>query len=327
MEAASYVQQLYDLRMDDAFNAISGTDRIELMQTFIRIVEAGSLSAAAARLGTTQPTVSRRLQALERALGLKLMKRSTHGMGLTDDGARCHAHARDLLDTWRAMEADLRGAHAAPQGILRVLVPHAFGQDQLIAPLADYLNAYPEVRVEWLLQDRQPDFVAEGIDCAIQVGDVDDPRVVALRLAEVPRIVVGAPRLLGGAAPLKQASELASLPWLALRTYYRDEVVLSGPKGALCRFPIRPRMATDSLYALRNAATAGLGVAILSSWLVEPDLAAGTLVHIAPAWRAAPLPVHLVYPHARFYPARLMRFLEVMRAAMPGVAGMRSGAD
>lgn len=312
--------------MNDAFATPSGTDRIELMQTFIRIVDAGSLSAAAAQLGTTQPTVSRRLQALERTLGLRLIKRSTHGLGLTDDGKRCYAHARDLLDSWRAMEADLRGAQAAPQGMLRVLVPHAFGQDQLIAPLARFLRQYPGVSVEWLLHDRRPDFVAEGIDCAIQVGAVDDPAMVAQRLAEVPRIVVAAPQLLAGGGVPQDAQALAALPWLALRTYYRDEVTLTGPGGAVSRFAINPRMATDSLYALRNAAMGGLGAAIVSAWLVEADIAQGRLVHLAPDWQAAPLPVHLVYPHARFYPARLTRFLEVMREAMPGLAGMRSGA-
>lgn len=312
--------------MNDAFAVPSGTDRIELMQTFIRIVDAGSLSAAAAQMGTTQPTVSRRLQALERMVGLRLIKRSTHGLGLTDDGKRCYVHARDLLDNWRAMESDLRGAQAAPRGVLRVLVPHAFGQDQLIAPLARFLRQYPGVAVEWLLHDRRPDFVAEGIDCAIQVGAVDDPAVVAQRLAEVPRIVVAAPQLLAGGGVPQDAQALAALPWLALRTYYRDEVTLTGPGGAVSRFAINPRMATDSLYALRNAAMGGLGAAIVSAWLVEADMTQGRLVHLAPDWQAAPLPVHLVYPHARFYPARLTRFLEVMREAMPGLAGMRSGA-
>src|SRR5690349_1534783 len=85
-------------------------DRLELMQTFIRIVDAGSLSAAAARMGTTQPTVSRRLQALERSLGLRLLQRSTHAMKLTEDGVRCYERAKELLASWDMLEADLRGA-------------------------------------------------------------------------------------------------------------------------------------------------------------------------------------------------------------------------
>lgn len=100
---------------------LPGVDRIELMQTFVRIVEAGSLSAAAQRLATTQPTVSRRLQTLEKLLGLKLLQRNTHVMKLTEDGERCYAHACTLLESWQGIEDDLRGVTEEPQGILRVL--------------------------------------------------------------------------------------------------------------------------------------------------------------------------------------------------------------
>lgn len=294
-----------------------GVDRIELMQTFVRIVETGSLSAAAEQLKTSQPTVSRRLQTLERLLGLRLLQRSTHVMKLTEDGERCYAHAKDLLDSWKAMEADLRGTQDEPEGNLRVLVPHAFGQDQLLVPLADYLMRYPNVSVEWLLHDRRPDFIAEGIDCAIQVGEVDNLSVVAIRLFEVPRIVVAAPSLMQD-KPMDSVKNLPSLPWLALRTYYRDQVTLTRQSdGSEHRFEIQPRMSTDSLYALRNAALAGLGVAIVSSWLVKEDIQQQRLVQLMPDWRAASLPVSLVYPHARFYPARLRLFIDTIRKTMP----------
>lgn len=318
----------------------AGSDRIELLQTFVRIVESGSLSAAAQQLGTTQPTVSRRLQALERSLGSRLLQRSTHAMKLTEDGERCFAHASELLAHWLAMESDLRGAHDTPRGLLRVQAPHAFGQDQLIAPLADFLRRHPEVSVEWLLHDRPPDFIAEGIDCAIQVGPVLDPSVVAVHIAEVPRIVVAAPQLLevqGG--PPTHPQGLRDLPWLALRTYYVREVVLyaqedahgagnedarDGAGPAPETIAIEPRMRTDSLHALRHAALAGLGTALVSAWVVQEDLRSGRLVHLVPGWHASPLPVHLVYPPARHQPARLRAFLEAMRTAIPSLAGMRA---
>ena len=294
-------------------------DRFELMETFVRIVDAGSLSAAAAQLGTTQPTVSRRLQALERSLGVRLLRRSTHSMTLTEDGQRCLERARELLANWHAFEADLRGAGDEPEGTLRVIAPHAFGQHQLVAPLADYLARHPRVNVEWLLHDRRPDFIAEGIDCAIQVGEVDDQNVVAIKLAEVPRIVVAAPALAALLPATQEPGDLARLPWLAMRPYYRTEVALSAlaplAAGPDARFAIVPRMSTDSLYALRTAAAMGVGAAVASAWLVADDIAQGRLVHLAPQWRAAPLPVWLVYPKARFYPARLRRFLDVIRAS------------
>ena len=192
-------------------------DRIELMRTYIRIVEAGSLSAAAGQMDTTQATVSRRLQSLEGLLGVKLILRTTHAMKLTDDGERCYRHARQVVDAWLALEDDLRIADDRPVGVLRVRAPHAFGQQQLLAPL----------------------------------------------------------------------------------------------------------VSTDSLYVARNTALAGLGVAMVSSWTVVEDIAAGRLIELFPQWRPASLPVHLVYPWARYYPTRLRKFLDLMREIMPDLAGMQ----
>lgn len=294
--------------------ALAG-DRIELLQTFVRIVESGSLSAAAQRLDTTQPTVSRRLQALERHFGVRLLQRSTHAATLTPDGERCLAMARSLIDEWEAMQESLRGSRSAASGTLKVLVPHALGQGSLIEPLAHYLRAHPDVNVEWLLSDRRPDFVAEGFDCAIQVGEINDPNLVVVPLFSLPRIVIAAPSLLGRRRPPQTPDGLHALPWLALQTFYRERVVLHPVQGgAPHAFDIRPRLGTDSLYALRSAALAGLGAAVVSAWLVVEELRAGRLVHLCPQWVASPLPVHLVYPYARFQPARLKRFLEAIKS-------------
>lgn len=297
-------------------------DRLALLETFVRIVEAGSLSAAAPLLQTTQPTVSRRLRALEQALGVPLLQRSTHGMRLTLDGERCYQRARTLLDDWAAFQADMGGAGAEPEGLLRVAVPHAFGQDKFVAPLADFLRAHPRVTVEWLLEDVVDDARARGIDCVIQVGQPTDPAMVAIRLAAVPRIVVGAPSLLAG-GPLPQDPEaLAAMPWLSLRTYYRDELVLTHAITGESRVvPLRSRLSTDSLYALRSAALRGLGACAGSAWLLADDVARGDLVHLAPQWQPAPLPIWITYPQAGHYPSRLLRFVEAMREAVPGVVG------
>lgn len=289
-------------------------DRIELMNTFVRIVEAGSLSAAATQMRTTQPTVSRRLQTLEKQLGLRLLRRSTHALKLTEDGERCFARARELIADWQAFEADMRG-DGEPEGTLRVMVPHAFGQQLLVKPLAEYVRQHPRVSVDWLLNDRHPDFIADGVDCAIHVGDVTDPGVVAIKLAEVPRIVVAAPSVLPeGKRPPRHASELASLPWLALRTYYRTELTLTRMRdGEQCRIPMHPRISTDSLYALRSAALLGLGACAGSTWLLREDIEAGRLVQLVPDWQAAPLPCHLIYPYARLHSPKLKRFVDAMR--------------
>lgn len=299
-------------------------DRIALLHTFVRIVESGSLSAAASQLSTTQPTISRRLQALEQLLGIKLIQRTTHSMKLTDDGERCYRHAHQLIGNWQNMEDDVSAVRDEPLGILRVRAPHAFGQDQLIDPLGDYLQRYPHTSVEWTLNDHSPDFIHEGIDCAIHVGQVTDEGVVAVLLAEVPRIVVASPALLADSPPIAGLQQLAQLPWLALNSFYRNEVTLYPVRGGKpAHFAIAPRISTDSLYAVRKAAVNGLGAAMVSSWLVKEDLAEGRLQHLLPEWQANPLPIYLLYPYASYYPARLRKFLALMKEVMPGLTGTR----
>ena len=299
-------------------------DRIELMRTFIRIVEAGSLSSAARQLDTTQATVSRRLQSLESMLGNRLILRTTHAMKLTADGERCYQHARQVVDAWLALEDEMSIADDRPVGVLRVRAPHAFGQQQLLGPLVSFLQRYPQLAVEWMLNDKTVDFLSDNIDCAIRVGAEVDPATVSVLLAEVPRSLVVAPQLLSRYPALAMPEDLSRLPWVAISTFYQHEVELQHQEDSReISFGIVPCLSTDSVYVARNTALAGLGVAIVSSWAVTEDIAAGRLVELFPQWRASSLPVHLVYPWARYYPTRLRKFLDLMREVMPQVAGMQ----
>jgi DNA-binding transcriptional LysR family regulator len=245
--------------MSTDFSTINpSADRMMLVETFVRIVDAGSLSAAARALATTQPTISRRLKALEKSLGVRLLQRSTHAMKLTDDGMRCYARAKELIAGWQEFESEIRGAVDEPVGMLRVVAPHAFGQQQLVAPLAEYLARYPRMTVDWVLHDRTPDFIGEGIDCAIRVGEVPDPSMVAIRLGDVPRIVIATPGLFAGRALPVHPDELSALPWIAVSHYYRDEVTLTHARtGETVRVPVQPRIYTDNLYAMRSAVALG----------------------------------------------------------------------
>ena len=299
-------------------------DRVELMRTFVRIVEAGSLSAAARQLNTTQATVSRRLHSLEAMLGVKLVLRTTHAMKLTDDGERGYQHAKHIIDAWLALEDGLNVTEDEPVGMLRVRAPHAFGQQQLLTPLLSFLARYPNLSVEWMLNDKTVDFLSDNIDCAIRVGAEVDPATVSVLLAEVPRSVVATPALLAQFDAITLPEQLSSLPWIAINTFYQHNVSLTHQyRREPVTFPIAPRLSTDSIYVARNAALAGLGVAVVSSWTVTEDIAQGRLVELVPEWQATPLPVHLVYPWARYYPGRLRKFLELMKKVMPELAGMR----
>lgn len=297
-------------------------DRVELMRTFIRIVESGSLSAAARQLETTQATISRRLQSLESLLGAKLILRSTHAMKLTDDGERCYQHARQVVDAWLAMEDELQLTDDQPVGTLRVRAPHAFGQEQLLMPLIGFLAEHPQLSVEWMLNDKNVDFMSDNIDCAIRVGAEVDPATVSVLLAEVPRCTVASPELLAKHPTITHPQMMSTLPWIAISTFYQHDVTLRRQEESVT-FSLVPRLSTDSLYVAKNAALAGLGIAIVSSWTVEEDLAQGRLVELLPDWQAAALPVHLVYPWARYYPTRLRKFLDLMRDVMPKIAGMQ----
>ena len=263
-------------------------DRIELMRTFIRIVEAGSLSSAARQLETTQATVSRRLQSLESMLGSRLILRTTHAMKLTDDGERCYQHARQVVDAWLALEDEMSIADDRPVGVLRVRAPHAFGQQQLLGPLVSFLQRYPQLAVEWMLNDKTVDFLSDNIDCAIRVGAEVDPATVSVLLAEVPRSLVVAPELLSRYPALAIPQDLSRLPWVAISTFYQHEVELQHQEDSReLSFGIVPCLSTDSVYVARNTALAGLGAAIVSSWAVTEDIAAGRLIEPFPQWRAS----------------------------------------
>lgn len=301
---------------------MSAVDRMDLMLTFVRIVDGGSLSAAASLMEMSQPTISRRLKTLEDLLGVELLLRNTHAIKLTDDGERCYIHAKKLTAGWEELREDLGGPEGNLAGRLAVKVPHAFGQDQLIRPLVDYLESNPHVSVEWVLSDRPPDFISERIDCAIHVGAVTDPSHVAVLLAEIPRIVVASRSVLENRI-LDRVDQLSELPWVSLNTFYGNEIVLQNIKsGEIARMSITPRFSTDSLFATRQAVLAGVGVGVLSSWIAVDDLQKGDLVNVFPDWLAPSLPVYLVYPYASYYPARMRKFFEVMREFIPRIAGM-----
>lgn len=309
----------------------SGPDRLALLQTFLRVAEAGSFSAAAQQLGTTQPTVSRRVQQLETLLGARLVQRSTRGLRLTEEGERCAAQAQELVDRWQTMSEDLGQGEGPLTGLLRLRVPHAFGQSQLIEPLAAFLQRHAGVSVEWMLDDQLPDFSRDAVDCSLIVGRIDQPNLVAVPLAQVPRVLVAAPSLAAAMPPdleqLPPAALTAALeaqPWLALTSFYRDGIELKAASGSQrLKVSFRPRLGTDSLFALIESARRGVGLALASQWAVIDDLAQGRLVRLLPQWCATPLPISIVYPTRRLQPARVRAFVAVMREVVPGMPGMR----
>ncbi len=245
-------------------------------------------------------------------------------MKLTDDGERGYQHAKHIIDAWLALEDGLNVTEDEPVGTLRVRAPHAFGQQQLLEPLLQFLARYPQLSVEWMLNDKTVDFLSDNIDCAIRVGAEVDPATVSVLLAEVPRSLVISPALLAQYDDITYPEQLSTLPWIAVNTFYQHSISLTErQRSHSVTVDISPRLSTDSIYVARNAALAGLGVTIVSSWMVEEDIANERLVALLPEWHAASLPVHLVYPWARYYPTRLRKFLALMKDVMPQLTGMK----
>ena len=178
------------------------------------------------------------------------------------------------------------------------MVPHAFGQAQLLPTMLDFLAQHPQLSLEWILEDRRPDFVAEGIDCAVRVGPVDEPRM-ARRWPKCRASSWQRPRW---CRPRWCTPEQAqSLPWISLVTYYRERLLLHDAQGRAHTLSISPRLLTDNLFVVAGRAR-GLGAAVVSAWLVAEDLAQGRLVQLLPDWQAPALPVHVVFPAARQQP-------------------------
>ncbi|PST96562.1 LysR family transcriptional regulator [Photobacterium iliopiscarium] len=303
-------------------------DRILLLTTWVRIVEAGSLSAAAKQLKTTQPTVSRRLQSLEQMFKCKLMLRTTHQLKLTDEGDTCYQYAKQLLEQWSILEDTVGSDTTLIKGRLRVRAPHAFGQQQLIKPLMKYLTIYPEMRIDWLLNDTSPDFLADNIDCAIHVGAITNPNVVAKLIGYVPRIIVAAPEVIKKHGDIKNISELQQWPWIAVSTFYNHELILKNTlSNELSVLGIDPILSTDNLYSALECIKGGLGIGAISSWLVKPYLLIGQLVHMAEHWQADPLPVYFVYPYSNYYSKRLRLFMEIMTIGIQQMIGIDPNGD
>lgn len=317
---------LYTQRMN--INNPKNLDRILLLTTWVRIVEAGSLSAAAKQLKTTQPTVSRRLQSLEQIFKCKLMLRTTHQLKLTDEGDTCYQHAKQLLEQWSILEDSVGSDTAKIKGRLRVRAPHAFGQQQLIKPLMEYLTLYPEMRIDWLLNDISPDFLADNIDCAIHVGAITNPNVVAKLIGYVPRIIVAAPKVIKKHGDINNISELQQWPWIAVSTFYNHELILKNTlSNELSVLGLDPILSTDNLYSALECIKGGLGIGAISSWLVKPYLLTGQLVHMAEHWQADPLPIYFVYPYSNYYSKRLRLFMEVMTIGIQQMIGIDPNGD
>lgn len=284
-------------------------DRLTLLETFVRIAERQSLSKAARDLGTSQPSVSRQLAALESRLGVVLIRRTTHDVTLTPDGLALLKDARRMIWEWEAIE-DRHGEDDALKGAIRVIAPIALGQSLFVKAAAQFMKDHPNITIDWRLRDDAIRFAEEGCDCWLKIGPVPDDTLIVRELAGVERLVVGTPECLERHA----GAELEAMPWLTLGPFEGNRIELFDQNETAQSFSVKPKMASDNIFAVYEVAMQGVGIAIMPRWFVTSDLDDGTLIDAAPELRAARLPLNLALAPSTNRPARVEQFCDFIQS-------------
>ncbi|MBP6893342.1 MAG: LysR family transcriptional regulator [Gammaproteobacteria bacterium] len=300
-------------------------DRLDLLDTFVRVAEAGSLSKAARTLGITQPTASRRLLELERMLGCKLALRTTASFSLTDEGRQLVAEARALADRWAGLAERISGARSRPEGTLRVIGPSGYGTGFLTDAVTDLRAAWPQLRVELTLTDRVVDLAASGAECWVCVGEVRDPGLVSRALGSMERVLVASPALLARTGPVTLA-RLPTLPCVGLVPHVMGTLRLLDRSGRAQMVPIDTPLRTDSLLSSYRAILNGDGIGAAAPWMCQADIDAGRVRRVLPRWWLEPVSIHVAMPPGAYRPARVTAFIDALRRRMHRLPGFRPAA-
>lgn len=289
-------------------------DIVQAMSLFRRVVESGSFSLAAKTSHLSQPTVSKRIAALEHHLGVKLISRSTRQLALTDAGRHYYAQCVHILDELAETEAGLRRQQASPAGLLRVNIPIVFGRLEILPRLWPFLERYPDLKMELIMEDRAIDLVKEGVDLAIRVGRLDDNAMfVAQKIGASPRVTVASRDYLARRGEPQSLQDLARhdcIVYSLLRT--GNEWHFTGPRGKET-IRVQGRFIANNPDAIREAAIAGAGIAVAPHWLVVEALQQGRLVTILGDYAPTPFEINAIYPERRFVPAGVRCFIEHLR--------------
>lgn len=275
-------------------------DRFQEMRVFVAVVEAGSFTAAAERLGMSKAAASRQVADLEERLGVRLLQRTTRRLSATAEGEVFHARCRELLDRLEEAEAEAGSGSAQAVGLLRANVPLSFGVLHLAPLWPALLGRHPGLALDVTLSDRVADLVEEGYDLAVRIGQLPASSLVSRRLASTRLVLCAAPAYLEAHGAPRRPAELAHHDVIAYSLFSAgDHWSFSGPGGEET-VRVRPRMRANNGDTCRAAALAGQGIILQPSFMVGADLAQGTLREPMPEWRSLELGIYAVYPSRRY---------------------------
>lgn len=285
-------------------------DKLRAMEIFVRIVDEGSLTAAAGALGMSGPSVVRALAALERAMSVRLMNRTTRRSSLTDEGREYYARCKRVLAEVEEADASICARRAAPSGRLRLTAPVAYGRMHVAPVVADFMAKYPQMEIELLLLDRIIDLVEEGVDVALRIGNLPDSTLVAVPAGATRRVVCAAPSYLKQAGVPKSPADLADHRCIVFSGLSRaTDWSFAGKRSA--QVDVRPALRTNQFDVAVDACLRGLGCGQFLCYQVDSLLNAGKLKRVLAEFEPAPLPIHVVYPHGRHVSANVRAFIDM----------------
>lgn len=289
-------------------------DRFGDVEAFLAIVERGNLSTAARHLGRSLQAISRSLAALEKSVGVELVRRTTHRTQPTEAGYDFYRRVKPALQEIAEAKVEAGNRSAEPSGLLRIGGPELFGPRYLIPVVARFMELYPRLEVELSLSNRFVDLAQEGIDLAIRIGELPDSDLKVRRLGAMRRVVFGAPSYFDKHGRPRHPSELAEHPCV-FRNTDRDAGAwqfLDGSKPLTVK--VNGRLHLDNAAASHAAVATGLGIGRVPLWQIQDLVDSGTVEVILESFEQPAVPVHIVWPAARLPLAKTRLFIDFLAA-------------
>jgi DNA-binding transcriptional LysR family regulator len=295
-------------------------DRLTEMEAFVQVIDHGGFTKAARRMGLSKSAISKHVSALEGRLAVRLLNRTTRRVSPTELGLAYYDRARSVLAAASEADSMATAMQAAPKGALRVSAPVSFGVRHLAPAVAEFLCAYTEVEINMLLDDRYVELVAEGFDVAVRIGNLADSSLKARRLAATRGLICASPAYLAEMGVPRSIDELTAhrlLHYSQLSTgnFWR----LNTASGEERQIRVGGRLTVNNGEALMKAAEAGLGIAMVPSFMLGDAVAAGRLVELLAGRPPDLLGVHAVYPEGRYVQPKLRAFVDFLAERFRGM--------
>lgn len=287
------------------------------VQAFVAVAQSGSFSAAALRLDKDASTVSRRIAALERRLGVRLIARTTRRLAITEAGTNYLARMSAVLEEMANADAEISARGERAEGLLRVALPRTYGRLWLAPLLPRFMARYPEVRIDARFSDRFVDLVGEGFDVAVRLGALQDSTLVARKVGDIQRHLYTSSAYLRAHGVPASPRDLSQHRCLGFAGYQHgaDWVLRKGKQRVIVGVPLA--LHSDDADSLLTAAADGAGIVIATDWLVAKHPARSKLHPVLPGWDVGePGAIYIVTPSARFLPAKTRVFIEMMAQAL-----------